>query len=175
MRPVCWGRILKSEVSTSVMTWVKTSGLFTKKPWHKSRLVSQSRSKSRRRSARWWHAPRLTFENHNQTGIWFANTRNYCIRNKIYLSIVDSRWRHNCYHWLWVEERHTSQPTTPYDFGRDLTDDFPLWIRLDVDPDQISSETRSGSKPSLKSSLKSKLLVDMAPEPSTNDKYQGWF
>ena len=61
------------------MTWV------TNKPWHKSWLVSESRSKSRYRSARWWLAPRLTFEYHNQTGICFTNTRNYCHRNKIYV------------------------------------------------------------------------------------------
>ena len=45
-------------------------------------------------------------------------------------------------------------------------DDFPLWIRLDLDPDRVSSETRSGSKPSLESSLKSRLLVNMAPGPT---------
>ena len=67
------------------MTWVKTQGVFTNKPWHKSWLVSVSRSKSRYRSARWWLAPRLTFEYHNQTGICFTNTRNYCHRNKIYV------------------------------------------------------------------------------------------
>ena len=67
------------------MTWVKTQGVFTNKPWHKSWLVSESRSKSRYRSARWWLAPRLTFEYHNQTGICFTNTRNYCHRNKIYV------------------------------------------------------------------------------------------
>ena len=63
--------------------WVKTYGLFTNKPWRKSRLVSQSQSKSWCRSARWWLVPRLTFECHNQTGICFTNTRNYCHRNKI--------------------------------------------------------------------------------------------
>ena len=67
------------------MTWVKTQGVFTNKPWHKSWLVSESRSKSRYKSARWWLAPRLTFEYHNQTGIRFTNTRNYCHRNKIYV------------------------------------------------------------------------------------------
>ena len=67
------------------MTWVKTQGVFTNKPWHKSWLVSESRSKSRYRSARWWLAPRLTFEYHNQTGICFTKTRNYCHRNKIYV------------------------------------------------------------------------------------------
>ena len=67
------------------MTWVKTQGVFTNKPWHKSWLVSESWSKSRCRSARWWLAPRLTFEYHNQTGICFTNTRNYCHRNKIYV------------------------------------------------------------------------------------------
>ena len=34
-------------------------------------------------SARWLLAPRLTFEYHNQTGICFTNTRNYCHRNQI--------------------------------------------------------------------------------------------
>ena len=67
------------------MAWVKTQGVFTNKPWHKSWLVSESRSKSRCRSARWWLAPWLTFEYHNQTGICFTNTRNYCHRNKIYV------------------------------------------------------------------------------------------
>ena len=47
--------------------------------------MSKSRSKPRCRSARWWLAPRLTFEYHNQTGICFTNTRNYCHRNKIYV------------------------------------------------------------------------------------------
>ena len=67
------------------MTWVKTQGVFTNKPRHKSRLMSESRSKPRCRSARWWLAPRLTFEYHNQTGICFTNTRNYCHRNNIYV------------------------------------------------------------------------------------------
>ena len=44
--------------------------------------------------------------------------------------------------------------------------DFPLWIRLDLDPDRVSSETRSGSKQSLESSLESRLIIDMAPGPS---------
>ena len=44
------------------MTWVKTQGVFTNKPWHKSWLVSKSRSESRCRSARRWLAPRLSFE-----------------------------------------------------------------------------------------------------------------
>ena len=42
-------------------------------------------SKSWCRSARWWLAPWLTFEYHNQTGICFTNTRNYCDRNKTYV------------------------------------------------------------------------------------------
>ena len=66
------------------MTWVKTQGAFTNKPWH-NWLVSESRSKSRCRSARWWLAPWLTFEYRNQPGICFTNTRNYCHRNKIYV------------------------------------------------------------------------------------------
>ena len=48
----------------------------------KSRLVSESRSKSRCRSARWWLAPRLTFGYCNQSCICFTNTRNYCHWNK---------------------------------------------------------------------------------------------
>ena len=67
------------------MTWVKTQGVFTNKPWHKSWLVSKSRSESRCRSARWWLAPRLSSEYHNRTDICFTNTRNYCYRNKIYV------------------------------------------------------------------------------------------
>ena len=54
------------------------------------------------------------------------------------VAIVNSMWRHNCWHWLWVKE-------------------------LDLDPDRVPSETRSGSKPSLKSSFKSRLIVNMAP------------
>ena len=86
------------------------------------------------------------------------------------LCIVDSRWRHNCCHWLWMEERHTDQATTWYETyvmtyvaTWPSLHDFPLWIRLDLDPDRVSSETRSGSKPSLESSLKSRLLVNTAP------------
>ena len=67
------------------MAWVKTQGVFTNKPWHKSWLVSKSRSESRCRSARWWLAPRLSSEYHNRTDICFTNTRNYCHRNKIYV------------------------------------------------------------------------------------------
>ena len=67
------------------MTWVKTQGVFTNKPWHKSWLVSKSRSGSRCRSARWWLALRLSSEYHNWTDICFTNTRNYCHRNKIYV------------------------------------------------------------------------------------------
>ena len=87
------------------------------------------------------------------------------------VAIVGSRWRHNWCHWLWVKERHTDKATTryetyvmPYVETQSSLDDFPLWIRLDLDPDRVSSETRSGSKPSLESSLKSRLLVNMAPE-----------
>ena len=205
------------------MTWVKTQGVFTNKPWHKSWLVSKSRSESRCRSARWWLAPRLSSEYHNRIDICFTNTRNYCHRNKIYVltsllrkiysqsaeyariyctvkcehgvpfllsssrihvqahpwtamwrSIVGSRWRHNCCHWLWVKERHTDKATTRYETyvmtyvaTQSSLDDFPLWIRLDLDPDRVSSETRSGSKPSLESSLKSRLLVNMAPGHSS--------
>ena len=69
------------------MTWVKTQGLFTNKPLHKSWLVSKSRSESRCRSARWWLAPRLSSEYHNWTDICFTDTRNYCHRNKIYVLI----------------------------------------------------------------------------------------
>ena len=47
--------------------------------------MSESRSKSRCRSSRWWLAPRLTFEYHNQTGTCFTNTKNYCHRNKLYV------------------------------------------------------------------------------------------
>ena len=68
------------------MTWVKTQGVFTNKPGYKSWLVSKSRSESRCRSARWWLAPRLSSEYHNRTDICFTNTRNYCHRNKIYVS-----------------------------------------------------------------------------------------
>ena len=198
------------------MTWVKTQGVFTNKPWHKSWLVSKSRSESRCRSARWWLAPRLSSEYHNRTEICFTNTRNYCYRNKISVysqvlsnkyiynrlsvleyivlwtrcvilvipiansrpgaptnsdvAIVGSRWRHNCCHWLWMKERHTDKATTRYETyvmtyvaTQSSLDEFPLWIRLDLDPDRVSSETRSGSKPSLESSLKSRLLVNMAP------------
>ena len=67
------------------MTWVKTQGVFTNKPWHKLWLVSKSGSESRCRSARWWLAPRLSSEYHNRTDICFTNTRNYCHRNKIYV------------------------------------------------------------------------------------------
>ena len=67
------------------MTWVKTQGVFTNKPWHKSWLVSKSRSESRCRSARWWLAPRLSSEYHHRTDICFTYTRNYCHRNKIYV------------------------------------------------------------------------------------------
>ena len=67
------------------MTWVKTQGVFINKLRHKSRLVSESRSMPRCRSARWGLAPRLIFEYHNQTDICFTNTRNYCHRNKIYV------------------------------------------------------------------------------------------
>ena len=88
------------------------------------------------------------------------------------VAIVGSRWRHNCCHWLWVKERHTDKATTRYEtyvmtyVATQLSlDDFPLWIRLDLDPDRVSSETRSGSKLSLESSLKSRLLVNMAPTP----------
>ena len=98
--PMCWGHLDLSEagvgriccwwsgISSShlwVMTWVKTQGVFTNKPWHKSWLVSKSRSESRCRSARWWLAPRLSSEYHNRTDICFTNTRNYCHRNKIYV------------------------------------------------------------------------------------------
>ena len=176
------------------MTWVKTQDVFTNKPWHKSWLVSKSRSESRCRSARWWLAPRLSSEYHNQTDIRFTNTRNYCHRNKIYVltsllkqyiynrlsvleyivlwtrcvilvitiansrpgapmnsdvAIVGSRWRHNCCHWLWVKERHTDKATTRYEtyvmtyvVTQSSLDDFPLWIRLDFDPDRVSSETQ---------------------------------
>ena len=67
------------------MTWVKTQGVFTNKPWHKSWLLSKSRSESRCRSARWWLAPWLSSEYHNRTDICFTNTRNYCHINKIYV------------------------------------------------------------------------------------------
>ena len=67
------------------MTWVKTQGVFTNKPGHKSWLVSKSRSESRCRSTRWWLAPTLSSEYHNRTDICFTNTRNYCHRNKIYV------------------------------------------------------------------------------------------
>ena len=142
------------------MTWVKTQGVFTNKPWHKSWLVSKSRSESRCRSARRWLAPRLSLEYHNRTGICLTNTRKYCHRNKIYVltsllkqiylqsaerariystvntvchsccsvaksrpaapmnsdvAIVNSRWRHNCCHWLWVKERHTDKATVRYE------------------------------------------------------------
>ena len=87
------------------------------------------------------------------------------------VAIVGSRWRHNCCHWLWVKERHTDKATTRYETyvmtfvaTQSSLDDFPLWIGLDLDPDRVSLETRSGSKPSLESSLKSRLLVNMAPE-----------
>ena len=67
------------------MTWVKTYGSFTNKPWRKSRLVSKSLSKSRCRSARWWLATKLTLDNHKQTGICFTNTTICCHRNKLYV------------------------------------------------------------------------------------------
>ena len=190
------------------MTWVKTQGVFTNKPWHKSWLVSKSRSESRCRSARWWLAPRLSSEYHNRTDICFTETKSMCwqvfsnkyIYNRLSVleyivlwtrriilvntiansrpgapinSDVGSRWRHNCYRWLWVKERHTDKATTRYETyvmtyvaTQSSLDDFPLWIRLDLDPDRVSSETRSGSKPSLESSLKSRLLVNMAPGSS---------
>ena len=198
------------------MTWVKTQGVFTNKPWHKSWLVSKSRSESRCRSARWWLAPRLSSEYHSRTDICFTNTRNYCHRNKIYVLtsllkqiylqsaecariyctvntehgvsflVSPSRIHVQAHPWtvmwrlwvrddvtivaIWVKERHTDKATTWYETyvmtyvaTQSSLDDFPLWIRLDLDPDRVSSETRSGSKPSLESSLKSRLLVNMAP------------
>ena len=205
------------------MTWVKTQGVFTNKPWHKSWLVSKSRSESRCRSARWWLAPRLSSEYHNRTDICFINTWNYCHRNKIYVltSLLKQIYLqsaqcartyctvntvcHACYHhreftsrrtheqamwrlWLrddvtivaidfiWVKERHTDKATTWYETyvmtyvaTQSSLDDFPLWIRLDLDPDRVSSGTRSGSKPSLESILKSRLLVNMAPEAVTKN------
>ena len=88
------------------------------------------------------------------------------------VAIVGSRWRHNCCHWLWVIESHTDKATTRYETyvmtyvaTQSSLDDFPMWIRLDLDPDRVSSDTRSGSKPSLESNLKSRLLVNMAPRP----------
>ena len=84
------------------------------------------------------------------------------------VAIVGSRWRHNCCHWLWVKGRHTMTRyetcVMTYVATQSSLDDFPLWIRLDLDPERVSSETRSRSKPSLQSSLKSRLLVNMAPE-----------
>ena len=86
------------------------------------------------------------------------------------VAIVGSRWRHNCCHWIWVKEPHTDKATTRYETyvmtyvaTQSSLDDFPLWTRLDLDLDRVSSETRSGSKPSLESSLKSRLLVNIAP------------
>ena len=42
-------------------------------------------------------------------------------------------------------------------------DDFPFWIRLDLDSYRVSSETGSGSKPNLESSLEARLSVNMTP------------
>ena len=67
------------------MTWVTIEVLFTYKHWLKSRLLSESRSKSRWTSARWCLAPGLTFEYHHQTGVCFANTRIYWHINKIHV------------------------------------------------------------------------------------------
>ena len=205
------------------MTWVKTQGVFTNKPWHKSWLVSESRSKSQYRSARWWLAPRLTFEYHNQTGICFTNTRNYCHRNKIYVftsllkqiylqpaacariyCTVNTACHSCCHHreftsWrtherqccycgfemtsqllpLTLNERTSHRPSNDaiwdlrHDLRRDLTESRwfsfvnTTWLgpgpSLKWDSDRVSRETRSGSKPSLESSLKSRLLVNTAP------------
>ena len=83
------------------MTWVKTQGVFTNKPWHKSWLLSKSRSESRCRSARWWLAPRLSSEYHNRTDICFTNTRNYCHRNTQNLC-VDKSSQTNIFTIGWV-------------------------------------------------------------------------
>ena len=42
-----------------------------------------------------------------------ANSRPGALRNRD-VAIVDSRWRHNCCHWLRVKELHTDQATTRY-------------------------------------------------------------
>ena len=107
------------------MTWVKNQGVFTNKPWHKSWLVSKSRSESRCRSARWWLASRLSSEYHNRTDICLINTRNYCHRNKIYVltSLLKQIYlqsaecartyctvntvRHSCYHHREFTSRRT--------------------------------------------------------------------
>ena len=181
--------------------------------------MSESRSKSWCRSARWWLAPRLSSEYHNRSDICFTNTRNYCHRNKIYVltSLLKQIYLqsaecariyctvntvcNSCYHHREFTSRRTHEQRCG-DCGFEMTsqllpltlsartshrqsndaiyetyvmtyvatqsslDDFPLWIRLDLDPDRVSSETRSGSKSSLESSLKSRLLVNMTPGPT---------
>ena len=119
------------------MTWVKTQGIFTNKPWHKSWLRSKSRSESRCRSARWWLAPRLSSEYHNRTDICFTNTRNYCHRNKIYvltrllkqiylqsaecarIYCTVNTVCHSCYHHREFTSRHTHNDVAIVGSSRD--------------------------------------------------------
>ena len=122
------------------MTWVKTQGVFTNKPWHKSWLVSTSRTESRCRSDRWWLAPRLSSEYHYRTDICFTNIKHYCHRNKIY--VLTSLFKqiylqsaecariyctvntvcHSCYHHREFTSRRTHECSAMW----------RLWVRDDV-------------------------------------------
>ena len=42
----------------------------------------------------------------------------------INVAIVDSRWRHNCCHWLWIKERHSPSNDAIWDLRHDLRRDL---------------------------------------------------
>ena len=55
-------------------------------------------------------------------------------------AIVDSRWRHNCCHWLWLKEVTQIKQWSDLRLTSWLAsqlDEFALWIRLDLDPNSL--------------------------------------
>ena len=82
------------------------------------------------------------------------------IRDDVTIVAIDFEWKNVTQ----TKQRHDMRLTSWLTSRLDPSlDDFPLWIRLDLDPDRVSSENRSVSKPSLESSLKSRLFVNTAP------------
>ena len=79
---------------------------------------------------------------HVQAHPWTAMWRLW-VRDDVTIVAIDFEWKN-----VTQTMRYETYVMT-YVATQSSLDDFPLWIRLGLDPDRVSSETRSGSKPSL--------------------------
>ena len=177
--------------------------------------MSESQSKSRCRSARWWLAPRLTFESQPNWYLFYKYKKSLLQKQNLYVDkssqtniftigfvclniscceqgvslLLSPSWINILAHpWTtvllsWIQDvtivaidsewKNVTQTKQRRDMrlaswltsrlNRQSMIFLCAWIQLDLDPGLVPSETRYGSKPSFKSSLKSRLLVNMAP------------